>query len=92
MQMRFEEGELARVAVSTNPRYQGVIVTIVKVGPFKQYDVVRIGETRMLMLANDCDYVVNAEGDMKLAFDYQLAKLNPPAEEEALVKEEEWEA
>lgn len=88
MKMRFEVGELAKVVVSTNPAAVGMVVSILAVGPFKQYDMIRIPH-RLLMIANDADYAVDTALGAKLAFDYQLAKLNDPDEPLSAVKAEE---
>ena len=89
--MRFVEGEMARVVVCTNPRYQNEVVEVIGVGPYKQFDMVKL-PGRLLLVSNDCDYIVQAGEYGKLAFDYQLAKIEPPAEQETITKAEETEA
>jgi len=96
--LRFKVGELAKVIAARFPRFQNEVVQIVAVGPFKIGDVVQVDLAGgVIRIDYACDYVtdIREEHDIPrwISFhDWQLAKLDPPAEPESITRREEVEA
>lgn len=84
--LRFKVGELAIIAVAS-PENVGKIVQIDAVGPFASFDSIPWRGGRRYALV-DCDYFI---GDQWIAHDWQLRKLDPPAEPASLTSTEECE-
>lgn len=89
--LRFKVGEMAIVAVAMNPVNQGKVVEIIAVGPFKAGHRVVVNGVRRRSL-EDCDYFLDQSPPGGLAHDYQLRKIDPPAEPESITRREECEA
>lgn len=87
--MRFQVGEMARVVVALRPGNQGTVREIALVGPFKAGTIVDHPCGGRIQFENDTDYVfneINEDGRWRAAKDWQLAKLDPPAEPVALTR------
>jgi len=99
--LRFKVGDLAVVAIAEKAENIGRIVEIAAVGPFKTGDHVRLpcgGSCNFRPGYKDrADYVLNARWKLEnehglvwlVAHDWQLRKLDPPAEPESLRRCEE---
>lgn len=93
--LRFKVGDLAILAFATDPSgigSEGEVVEIYSAGPYQPGDRVPIrGVARRIGKA--CDYVIRFSGtnDGGICHDYQLRKIDPPAEPESLTRENECE-
>ena len=80
--MRFKVGELALVAISAHG-HQGKTVCIVQVGPCRFTDI-SSGKTYVRDYRTDDGAAANLFVD-----DWQLRKIDPPAEPKCLIRSEE---
>lgn len=90
--LRFVTGEVAIFAVPTVEHAfsnVGEQVVIMEIGPFKKGDMCR---TAGKMVEDTFDYVAEFSDGLFGVKDWQLAKLNPPAEPESITRREEVEA
>lgn len=89
--MRFKVGELAIIAVDAGGNgHEGQMVEIVEVGPM--WMMPNDGSLKPLLM----DYQVNIEGEHPLngkwfVWDWELRKIDPPAEPAELTRTEEQE-
>lgn len=83
--LRFKAGELAMLVVVVHPENHGRIIEIAAVGPFQIGDLI-CTETRYFRCTRDCDYAT-ADRWATGVFDYQLRKIDPPAEPVSLTRE-----
>lgn len=89
--LRFKVGELAIFAIATKANgipYVGCNIEIMYIGPFHAGQ-----QWNGIAIPNDCDYLLLAKDGRKgAAFDWQLRKLDPPAEPESITRREEVQA
>lgn len=91
--MRFKVGELAIIAVDAGGNgHEGLVVEIAKVGPMRIFTQRSDGVFTILTM----DYQVSIEGVCPLdgdwfVWDWELRKIDPPAEPAELTKTEEQE-
>lgn len=91
--LRFKVGDVARFVVAIHPKsipVIGTIVEITSVGPFQPGQSTNDGGV------NGCpfqmDYVVSSPSGLGMAKDYQLQRIDPPAEPATLTRVEELES
>lgn len=88
--LRFQPGEAAVFAVATDPSGLpgiGAHVDVLLVGPIQAGDVLRYGEVFGVAHA-DADYLIDwPDGEFGLVRDWQLRKINPPAEPESITRQ-----
>lgn len=89
--LRFKVGELVVFAVSSNiansDRYLGEVMCVEAVGPFRPGDVV-LGR----VMHRHRDYIISFGAKLGTARDWQIRKLDPPAEPRSIKRREEVEA
>ncbi|NII73240.1 hypothetical protein FHW84_001809 [Dyella sp. SG562] len=87
--LRFKEGDLAIIAVvSEMHELRGRLCEVIAVGPWK-HDEIAFGRP----VNGGADYVVAVVGGFEgCIHDWQLRKLDPPAEPESITRREEVEA
>lgn len=91
--LRFKVGELAIFMFARGEEgapFQGETCQVIDVGPWKAGDEWRPG---FKCFRKDSDYVIQMpQGAKGQCMDYQLRKLDPPAEPESITRREEVEA
>ncbi|WP_426269177.1 hypothetical protein ACN9MB_13200 [Dyella kyungheensis] len=95
--LRFREGDLARLVVartSHSIQYLGQVMTVFAVGPFKDgHEFPSLPGHKRGIARADGDYGLLLDRDTGfMAYDWKLAKVDPPAEPESLTRREECEA
>jgi hypothetical protein len=89
--LRFKVGDMALVAVAMNPKNLGDVVQILAIGPYRIGDVVIGPHGGPVLLRTSADYFVDGRSICQTAFDWQLRKLDPPAEPASLTRTKECE-
>lgn len=86
--MRFKLDELALVAVcSGRPEWVGRQCQVLNIGPFERDTIICVNGGRWLV-QEDADYITEVQGvsDFVTFRDWQLRKLDPPEEPQAMTK------
>lgn len=92
--LRFELGEIAILAVARGPESAAALnsqCAVCAIGPFFQNQIVPIND-QWGIVGSACDYLVEACSVIICVKDWQLRKIDPPAEPESLIHREEVEA
>lgn len=87
--MKFQVGEIVVIAKAmVDPRLVGEECEIVKVGPFRNGDVVILTDGRRFSMASryveTADYMITFRGDMRFSPESWLRKRRPPIPDEVL--------
>jgi len=95
--LRFKVGEFAIYAVSIDAKsgpYVGCLCEVFRVGPFHQGERIQLPRLYGWEARSDidCDYVVEFPDLYAAVHDWQLRKIDPPAEPASLTCDSECEA
>jgi hypothetical protein len=92
--LRFDLGEIAILVIARGPESSAALNTqcdVCAVGPFREDQIVQLSD-RWGIVGCQCDYLINACSGIICVMDWQLRKIDPPAEPESLTMREEVEA